>query len=352
MKISKYLMVAAASVMLFSCAKDDNNGPKFDGPVALSIKIATPELNSKTSVDPTTATTITYTQVKVKLNADQGGTSGMEDADADGWLTLQASQVAESGDGYTFWNVENPQSVEVSINGGKASYTDLTDFTNVAATNVPVYGKSSDFTFVGTATNNGTQYDEYEITVDAKIPVARLELSGIRHKAHEEGKDCRYSALTLDKITIMDAVAAGSYNEETNVFDGTAATTKDLEESVEALETIGNNFLATDAVFPVTGKCYAFNMFSGKPKVRFEGICSTKDGALTDAPRYAFVAKFVNTANSEEITSFLPGNIYRMTSIEIPDDAYTSDPEGNTLVAVTVFVTVQPWTVVNTTVEF
>ena len=26
MKISKYLLVAAASVMLFSCAKDDNNG--------------------------------------------------------------------------------------------------------------------------------------------------------------------------------------------------------------------------------------------------------------------------------------------------------------------------------------
>lgn len=352
MKISKYLMVAAASVMLFSCAKDDNNGPKFDGPVALSIKIATPELNSKTSVDPTTATTITYTQVKVKLNADQGGTSGMEDADADGWLTLQASQVVESGDGYTFWNVENPQSVEVSINGGKASYTDLTDFTNVAATNVPVYGKSSDFTFVGTATNNETQYDEYEVTVNAKIPVARLELSGIQHKAHADGEDCKYSALTLEGITIMDAVQAGVYNEETNVFDGTAASTDDLEESVEALETIGNNFLADGAVFPVSGKCYAFNMFSGMPKIRFEGTCTTADGALTDADRYAFITKFVNTTTQEEITTFLPGNIYRMTSIEIPDDAYTSDPEGNTLVAVTVFVTVQPWTIVNTTVEF
>ena len=150
----------------------------------------------------------------------------------------------------------------------------------------------------------------------------------------------------------MDAVAAGSYNEETNVFDGTAATIKNLEESVEALETTGNDFLAAGAVFPVTGKCYAFNMFSGMPKVRFEGVCSTKDGVLTGALRYAFVTKFVNTANSEEITSFLPGNIYRMTSIEIPDDAYTSDPEGNTLVAVTVFVTVQQWTVVNTSVEF
>ena len=150
----------------------------------------------------------------------------------------------------------------------------------------------------------------------------------------------------------MDAVAAGSYNEETNVFDGTAATTKDLEEEVEALKTIGNNFLADGAVFPVSDKCYAFNMFSGKPKVRFDGVCTTKDGMLTDAPRYAFVTKFVNSDTQEEITSFLPGNIYRMTSIEIPDDAFTSDPEGNTLVAVTVFVTVQQWTVVNTTVEF
>ena len=345
MKISKYFMVAAASVMMFGCAKEDNNGPKFDGPVALSIKIAAPELNSKAAVDPTTVTKITYDKVKVKLNAKSGD-------DVNTWVELDAEQVDPSGEGYTFWNVENPQSVEVSINEGKESYTDLTDFEGKAATEVPVYGKSSNFTFVGTATNNGTQYDEYEITVNAKIPVARLELSGIQHKAHEEVKDCRYSALTLDKITIMDAVAAGSYNEETNVFDGTAATTKDLEEEVEALETIDNNFLADGAVFPVSDKCYAFNMFSGKPKVRFDGVCTTKDGMLTDAPRYAFVTKFVNSDTQEEITSFLPGNIYRMTSIEIPDDAFTSDPEGNTLVAVTVFVTVQQWTVVNTTVEF
>lgn len=342
MKISKYFMVAAASIMMFGCAKEDNNGPKFDGPVALSIKIAAPELNSKAAVDPTAVTMITYEKVKVKLNAASGD-------NVNTWVELDAEQVDPSGEGYTFWNVDTPESVEVSINGGKASYTDLTDFTNVAATNVPVYGKSSDFTFVGTATNNETQYDEYEVTVNAKIPVARLELSGIQHKAHA---DCKYSALTLEGITIMDAVQAGVYNEETNVFDGTAASTDDLEETVEALETTGNDFLAAGAVFPVTGKCYAFNMFSGMPKVRFEGVCSTKDGVLTGALRYAFVTKFVNTANSEEITSFLPGNIYRMTSIEIPDDAYTSDPEGNTLVAVTVFVTVQEWTVVNTSVEF
>lgn len=347
MKISKYFMVAAASIMMFGCAKEDNNGPKFDGPVALSIKIAAPELNSKAAVDPTAtaATTITYEKVKVKLNAASGD-------NVNTWVELDAEQVDPSGEGYTFWNVETPQSVEVSINGGAATYNDLTAFTGVPATDVPVYGKSSNFTFVGTATNNGTQYDEYEITVNAKIPVARLELSGIQHKAHAEGKECKYSALTLDKITIMDAVIAGVYNEETNVFDGTAASTDDLEETVEALETTGNDFLAAGAVFPVTGKCYAFNMFSGMPKVRFDGVCTTKDGRLTDASRYAFVTKFVNSDTQEEIISFLPGNIYRMTSIEIPDDAYTSDPEGNTLVAVTVFVTVQPWTVVNTSVEF
>lgn len=352
MKISKYLLVAAVSVILFSCAKDDNNGPKFDGPVALSIKIAAPELNSKAAVDPTTTLAITYDEVKVKLNAGQGGTLGMEGADEDGWLTLDANLVAEAGEGYTFWNVEDPQSVEVSINGGEVSYADLTAFTDVAATDVPVYGKSSDFTFVGTATNNGTEYDEYEVTVNAKIPVARLELSGIQHKVHADGEDCIYSALTLEGITIMDAVKAGVYNEETEVFDGTASSTEDLTTEVEALETIGNNFLADGAVFPVDGKCYAFNMFSGMPKIRFEGTCTTADGVLADADRYAIITKFVNDATQEEITAFLPGNIYRMSKIEIPDEAFTSDPEGNTLFAVTVFVTVQSWTVVNTSVAF
>ena len=53
-----------------------------------------------------------------------------------------------------------------------------------------------------------------------------------------------------------------------------------------------------------------------------------------------------------EITSFEAGKIYQVTAVEIADEDLSSDPTGNTLVALTVYVTVQDWTVVNTTVAF
>ena len=197
MKISKYLLVAAASVMLFGCAKDDNNGASLNGPVALSLKIATPELGSKAAVGETTATEIAYTEVKVKVNA----AAPVADADEEGWVTLTKQQVT---DGYTFWGVDSPT------------------------------------------------YDIWEITVDAKIPVARLELSGITHKAHDAGMNCFYKTLSFKSIN-FSGLAAGEFSND--AYIGSGEDTPWVETIAEA----GTDFLADNVVFPAEeNSCYAF----------------------------------------------------------------------------------------------
>ena len=334
MKISKYFMVAAASIMMFGCAKNDENKPNLadEGPVALTINIADPQLGSKAAVPGTTAVAIDYDEVTVTLNATNGG----------GVRTITKQ---EATDGYTFWDVEGPQSVEVSINGGKASYTDLTDFgSDVAATNVPVYGMSSDFQYAGTATNTGnnTEYNLYKIEVMAQIPVARLELSGIKHVTHE---DCWYSAITFDKIELLNAPDAATFNSENGVFVATPGESDVLSEDIPAE---GNDFKTY--TFPESGKCYAFNMFAGMPTLRFTFTRSTADGAINEQEAYAVVKTFKD--DSGEIISFEAGKIYQITDIQIADESITPDPDGNTLVAVKVTVNVADWSIVNTTVEF
>lgn len=341
MKISKYFMVAAASIMMFGCAKnDENNGPHFDGPIALSINVVNPELSSKAPVDKTTTTTITISSLKVRLNAAQGGTLGMEEADAEGWLTLNANTKT-----HTFWDVEEPQSVEVSINGGKASYTDLTDFgSDVAATNVPVYGRTdvAQFDRTGTQEHNGKQYDMYTADVEAKIPVARVELFGITHKAHV-GAECEYKELQFESIDFLKVANSAT-------FPYTEATGKVNLDS----EVIDSDFLAENVKFPATkGDVYAFNMFTCMPQLRFSFTGSLKDpnsGIPDGSPRYAFVKSF--NVNGTPVEKLEAGKIYQVKSIEIADEDYTSDPEGNTLIGVIVNVTVQNWELKETTVEF
>lgn len=326
MKISKYFMVAAASIMMFGCAKnDENNGPHFDGPIALSLKIVDPSAASKAAVPPTAqGVQLQYDNVEVKLNATSGDK-------VNEWVSIPEDELAE----YTFWNVEGPTSIEVRINGGAASYSELTNLENLRPENMAVYGVATAdaFTRTGVEMHEDKQYDVYKATVEVKIPVARLEISGITHL--DGGEACEYSALKLDQLDILHVANATEYPYTTATGDELLS------------ELIGVDFLTT-ATTPADGNVYAFNICAGKPVLRFNFTGTTKDGAVTEQARYAVV----KTINGNADYSFVPGNVYQITKVEIADEDITSDPTGNTLVAVNVEVHVQPWTIVETTVDF
>lgn len=325
MKISKYFMVAAASIMMFGCAKNDENKPNLadEGPVALTINIADPQLGSKAPIDPSTGTTVEleYDAIEVNLTAEQNGTNG--------WLSIPVASLVEveGTPSYTFYNVVNPTKIEVRINAtDDTDYEDL-EIYKVPAKDIPVYGSSSTFTPTGETAEDtdGNLYNLYETEVNVTIPVARLELSGITHEAHDGGVDdkCMYTSIQFDGIDILADASA---------------------ETPLVSETVGADFMT--GVFPVAGSCYALSFKAEMPVVRFN--FTTNDG-----PRYAVVKEFKMSDGSSIIQQFAAGTIYQVESMVIRDENLTPDPTGNTAVAVEVTVSVQNWNVVSgVTVEF
>ena len=326
MKISKYFMVAAASIMMFGCAKNDNNKPNLadEGPVALTINIADPQLGSKAPIDPSTGTTVEleYDAIEVNLTAEQNGTNG--------WLSIPVASLVEveGTPSYTFYNVVNPTKIEVRINAeDDTDYKDLDIYKDTPANAIPVYGSSIQFDPTGTTATDeeGNVYNKYVTTVEVEIPVARLEFSGITHEAHNggEGDECMYTSIQFDGIDILADASA---------------------ETPLVSETVGADFMT--GVYPTEGQCYALSIEPCMPTVRFN--FTTNDG-----PRYAVVKEFKMSDGSSSIQQFAAGTIYQVESIVITDENLTPDPTGNTAVAVEVTVSVQNWSVVSgVTVEF
>lgn len=332
MKFSKYLMVAAAGLMMTACSQKDENPNGIDGVVALTVNVAGPASRALVpGTDDGTQIALTYGEagnVEVKLTATAGG-------DAD-WV-----KVPEGGK-ITYYDVENPTKVEVRINEGAESYANLDALKDLTPATMKAYGSSTTFTFDGTTTNDGKTYDKYIATVTAQIPVGRIEVSGIKHKAHDEGKECVYSKLQIE----------GLYFDAAATTPG-AATDVDFAGATEGLNkaTFTGDFLTVPS-FPADDNVAAFNFFASKtmPVLKLVFTGTTKDGKLTDAKRYAVVKAYKQ--DGTPLTAFEAGKVYRITDVTIADDDFTGDESGNTTVAVEVTVKVEQWTMVDTTVEF
>lgn len=330
-------MLAAAGLSFAACQKNvDTN--KIEGPVALTISIANPEV--KAPVAPTDGKTIDLKKVEIYLHAASGD-------NVNKWYSVIDS-VKNSGGTFTFYNVVDPTKVEVRINDGKAQYTGtiVDEKLNVTPAEMQAYGSAewSSAEFKGTVEHDGTIYDRYAISVNATIPVGRIELSGIKHDSGHLVENCEYSALQFE----------GIYIDKANTISNTSADVT-FETATDGLnkEVVDANFIERDdLVFPANPNVYAFNFFPGEslPEIKFVFTGTTKDNMLNDARRYAVVKKW--KSGESYITKFEAGKVYSIKNITIADDDFTGDESGNTTVAVEVTVDVQDWTIVDTTVEF
>ena len=113
-------------------------------------------------------------------------------------------------------------------------------------------------------------------------------------------------------------------------------------------EISGTNFNTSGTVYPTDGSVYAFNIFPTEmPILKFK-FTGKIDGVMEVAePRYAVVTSY----NNAEDFTFEAGKIYRITSVEITDEAISGNDEGN-VIAVNVNVEVADWTIVDTSVQF
>lgn len=354
-------VLAVAGLSLASCSKQETEG--FDGPIALNVKVVVP--NSKAVQDGTqdASTQITVSSMYVRLNATSAEREG-DNAAANKWISVAGTSEASN---LVFFNVEGFSSFEVKVNNDTESYVGTyTDFNSVAdftAATMEAYGKTdvSGFTLTGSYENADHQYDLYTGTVTANIPFARIEVKGITHAPTHDASECLYSQLTFCGI-YMDGIS-NSVNYAYPYTTGVANTVAD-NSFAEALaqwkdqigvENTGEDFLAEEAVFPAQdGKVYAYNipLCENMPalKLMFKGTMKDPDANVTDQFRYATVKAF--NKNGSPVTSFVPGNIYRITSMQVPDEAFSPDPTGETAIAVQATVEVQQWTINDVTVEF
>lgn len=379
MKISKSLFLAFAGLGLFACSNEDVTEGGVQGNSSVTVKVNLPQLLTESrsgegiaagketagTTGDQTPVVIGEKGVTVTLYAASGTTE--ETLSMDGSSTLTGS--------FTFQNVRTPQRVEVSVNGGTAKDLSIGEI-NTAGLAAPLYATSSDFMA-------GEDGKNYTISVTPQPRYARLELSGITHDTgHGTGscifKKAKLAGLFLDNVWVTEKSNAGMVDVAANAGIWDQIATDDY--ASPTWSSIGADFLATSATWPVAGNCYAYSLFGETqlPSVVFvldgttlqfnDGVQMA--GYTSGADLYARVSTFkinkpadwdqkkeeyktkYGVDDNGQFISFKAGNIYQISDIAIPDKAWGTTPGGGTDVSVTATVNVLPWTVVEGTVEW
>ena len=367
MKMNKIMMLALAGVAFAACSNEEMGNVAPEGVGAVSIRIVSPDL-TRGIADAGTAAKVTPqagSEVTITLNAGQGG----------GTITLSPEKWAE-GQAVTFWNVKNPTSVEVSMNGGVDMTSDGGKALNIATLQqapaaIPVYGKANvaltsqtqvaadedvttgtdDVHDTGLSEDNvGTTYPVYTAEVQLQIPVARLEVSGIKLA---DAAVAGFQSITIDGV-YMDNIkptvegALTDYQFTANGGGtGAEAILKDAE---------GVSFL--NATFPdETSKVYAYNFFGSnqaannpKFKIAFSSIQAAAGQAVLPAKGWAIIENYYSNDAMTPGTEIAleNGKIYQITGAELTKDNIVPDENGNTTYAVNVTVKEAAWTVQTT----
>lgn len=382
MKINKLFMLGLAGLAFTACSSDEDVTTQSKLPAgkgAVTINITSPELTRAIEAG-TTANSVDVTgPVKITLEATKGGNT----------IELTSEQLADNST-VTFWNVENPTKVTVSMNDGKASYTSdaPTVFTQAPAA-IPAYGETSLFTLTsntGSPTVGGSDYEAganadgtddskiyqlYTATVQLAIPVARLEVSGIQHVLSADGHladDCAYQTLTIAGVYLDNVYATGSGVTYSNgsfpCVSGIAPTDYSYNGAdgtgIEAIlkdAATETNFLAVDGVWPTAGNAYSYYFFGAngvnnmpKFKIYFDTSEAKNSDHPLPAPRYAMITSYKK--DGVELTKFEPGHIYRIISAKLTDENIIGDEGGNTLYGVEVTVEEATWTVETITADW
>lgn len=413
MKVNKFLMLGIAGLAFAACSNEEmpTSGNDLGEVGAVAITIAKPQTRAMATsgTNPVEVVPQVGTEVEIILTASNGEQR----------ITLTPEQW-EAGQKVVFWNVETPQNVSVSMNGGVANYDAINIATGtpnlqVDPVAIPVYGFTDDFTPTDRNENPGSDgmvdsnhqagngstdmlYQIYTATVNLEIPVARLEVSGIKHvDTGEEG--CIFETLTIDGV-YMDWVKPTNGGVRTD-YQFVAGGTGTGDEAILKLaipvnsqeDPSNSGFLPTDtkndfmdltAVWPSQPEgynyeepnptyAYAFNFYGAtdqeideankveddletsdvnehiqalqnlNPKFKIYFATATGSGDAVTQPRYAMITRYKDTAGNDKVLQ--NGTIYRIVKAELADKNIIGDEGGNTMLGVEVTVVEATWTV-------
>ena len=358
MKLSKSLFLAFAGLGLFACSNEDvvENG-SIEGGATVTVKVVGDAL-SRALETPTTGNNGDTYPIEVKTGA----------------IKLTAGQVAnpeiqisdiKNGQTFEFTGVRNPQSIEVVINNGVSKETGL-KLVDVVETGLaePLYGTSTEF-------QQGAD-GNYTVTINLERRLARLQFSGIDFNT--EGTS--YTALTLDGIYLNGAkiTEKGAETKTQDADPAWSAVNSAWGTDAPVFDVINAVIVGEGAVegpWPVDEQCYAYNIFpvsSNLPKLTVCFSNAVQTGVTsTTTNRYARVANYKIDLAEEEtveelglkgidgegnITEFVAGYIYNITGLMMDDEDLGPTPEGGKDAKLTATVKVEPWTLVNATVDW
>lgn len=358
MKFSKSLFLAFAGLGLFACSNEEvvteSGNIQKDG-ATVTVKFVGDAI-SRTVEDPTTGKTGDTYPVDVNSGTITLTAQAVDNASKTISGTLNGSSK------YTFTGVRVPESIEVVINEGIAGNMALASVYNTGLAE-PLYGKETAFS--QDASGN------YTVTINLERRLARLQFSGLDFKTENSS----YTALTLDGIYLNGAAKTEKgtdYATENNANAwNTVSTTWGTASPVfDAINAVVIGAGAVEGPWPAAvqgkAKCFAYNIFPASstnlPKltVCFSGAVQTGVTSATDK-RYARVSKYVisgdkgsleGIAEDGTITDFKAGYIYNITGLELEDGDLGTTPDGGKDVQLVATVTVEPWTLVNATVEW
>jgi hypothetical protein len=218
MKLTKSLfMLCAAGLSLCACNSDENVNQLPDGVGMVEVKVYSPETKAVTTGSPDGEIKVTG-PITVTLYATFVGSDGKTES-----TPPEGMSVVLDGTNTTakFWNVKNPTKVTASVNGGTDTYASIAinDTTmQVAPASIPAYGEakpslsnnSSSPNFsdpddekvnANTGDNNKT-YQIYTADIVMKIPVARLEVSGLSLTTGSKYTSLTLGGVYLDHISL------------------------------------------------------------------------------------------------------------------------------------------------------
>lgn len=365
MKLTKNLFWAFAGLGLVACSGEEivPQGSDMDGNAVVEVKITAPNDFNRSLVAGTTGANAGAVKVNgiltIKLETASGVIKSVDiplnDQSARGTIT------------HKFWGVKDPTKVTAYINDGDKVNND-TEINNPSAPNmqaepedIPAYGESTTFKLSGKTEVNsedGKTYEMYDANVKMEIPVARLEVSNIKHVDKTTGT-CKYSALSIDGIYLDKVLAKKGDPSVTDYCYPAVVSGTDGQTIIPApvlWDQIAkpNDFMDYAAKWPVAeGQAFAYNFYPSageqpKLKIYFASATSSDPDNIVAQPRYAIVKSY----NNDPDFKFEAGKIYRITSVNLNDDNIIGDEEGNTLYGVNVNVEEAEWTIADISAEW